>query len=346
MHPFIKLTVIVISISFQQSLTSIQTFELKIEKVTEIELTDTITPVYQHSSSNFAKSNHDFYLSSGNKISAYDLKSGTQNFVSDLTGEGPFEVENLYHISINKNDQGVTALGYNGKVVGLDKDGAPLYEFRIESVRNKNIIKLDSLFVVSNESPASEYFASVYNQKGQPKQAIDLTQQKENILLSAFKNGSTLQLFEDNIWITAPFNNKVLVFDSSSFERIKEHELAIPNFKGTPADQELPVYYQDMEEMNQFLQNNSIILNLYPFGDHFLVETMHMHDDFRKDLVLFDNNLKYQCHSTISTTLEGVEDPVTAFVEDELVYFYREEVHQDENDQIRKFLSGYSISCD
>lgn len=337
---YIKLTTIFVSFFLYYNT------NLLIDKADEIELSDSISSVFQQSTSSFHTSGDTFYFTSGNTVTSYDLTTGNQKFVNDLTGEGPFELENLYDISSDNRSENVSVLSYNGNVLDFDKNGDPNHEFRIESVRNKSILQVDTNYVVVNESPASDHYASVFDQNGNIVRNLDISQENENILLSAFKNGGTLQTVQDEIWITSSYGSEVIVFDSSTFELKNRIKLDIPDFLSTPAEEDLPVYFQDMDKMNDFFQSNSIILNVYPFGEDFLIEVMHMHNQFRKDLVLMDQDLNYRCHSTMPSSLDGVEDPTTVFAKNELIYFYREEIHHDDNDRIRKFLSGYSVSCD
>lgn len=320
--------------------------DLLIHKEDEIELSDSISSVYQQSTSSFHSSGDSFYLTSGNTLSSYDLRTGNQQFVNDVSGEGPFELENLYDVSSDIRSERISVISYNGKIIDFDKNGEPYHEFRIESVRNKSILQMDSSYVVVNESPASDDYASIYDQTGTLVRGLDISQKNENILLSAFKNGGTLQRVQDEIWITSSFGSEIVVFDASTFDLKNRIPLNIPDFLSTPADDELPVYFQDMDKMNDFFQTNSIILNLYPVGENYLIEVMHMHDNFRKDLVLFDQDLNYRCHTTLPSSLEGVDDPTTAYAENGLVYFYREEIHHEDDNQVRKFLAGYSLTCD
>lgn len=335
-----------IFISFQFFFIELSEKELVLNKVEETELKDRIQSSYQEHYSEFEYSDGQlFYITdSPATLSIYSLDDGIQQFYKNIQGAGPFEHENIYNLAVS-NDT-VHLLGYTGKISAWDLNGEPLFEKETGIVRAKDLIAVKNDLFISHEGMELNHYLFRVPNSSEDKNPHPFGPEHvfENVLFSVFKNGGTLKAIDESLYVIPPFGKHLQVYKTSSLEPEKSIELVIPNFRMENVSGSRDTYFNDPRRLNAFFEENSLITGFYKIDTSFLLEVMHMHDNYRRDLLLYDHDFNLKCHTTLNNEIDGTPDPKIRFSDGKYIYYYLESI-TDQN-SIKKSLHSYQPVCE
>lgn len=333
-------------IFFQLSYVQLGEKELVLTKIEETELKDTIQSSYQDHYSEFEYSDGQlFYITdSPATLSIYSLDDGIQHFYKNIQGAGPFEHENIYNLAVS-NDK-IHLLGYTGKISVWTVTGEPLFEKETGIVRAKDLIATKGALVISHEGMELNHhlFQVPNSSENKTPHAFGPEHVFENVLFSVFKNGGTLKAIDETLYVIPPFGKRLEVYKSSTLEPDKSIELEIPDFQMEKASGSRDAYFKDPRKLNAFFEENSLITGFYKIDTSFLLEVMHMHDNYRRDLILYDHDFKLKCHTTLNGEIDGTSDSKIRFSDGKYIYYYLESI-TDQN-SIKKSLHSYQPVCE
>jgi hypothetical protein len=324
---------------------SAKTQSLELIPSDEIELIDSINSIFQTSFSEFKSNGKIFVFISDDPaiVSGYSIKDGKQLFYKDLSGSGPHETQYLVNLDIT--DDTVYLISRDGKVIGLDFLGEPVFETLTKFPMAKDIIKFNTQLIIASESPAFTHYVQKTHLKNDESSIIEIEQKFENLLMSRFRDSGTLTKNNNMLYVTEPYGNAVYKVSNDDFKVTETIYLTIPDFKIGIMKRDRELYLSDMQILRSFLMENSTITGFYPLGDDYLIEVFHAHENLnRRDILLMDNHFNLQCYSTLPKSIMGVENPKIHFSDGEFLYFYREEIDHGKN-QVRKFISSYKPVC-
>jgi hypothetical protein len=294
--------------------------------------------------SEFFYYNNSVYISSDQEsaLAAFRLNDGEQILYKSIQGQGPFELSTIYNIFAD--EEGIFLIDYSGRVVKFDHNMTPINQWNTDYVRTKDlIIHFNNQILIANEAPNEDYYLNIYDIENKNYTKLSPNQKDENILFSAFKEAGNLLFSGNKIYSVKPFGNDLYIYDPSSIDTPKSISLEIPNFKSESADQNVQAYYNDMQELRNFFEKNSLIANIFELKELFALEVLHMHRNYERELVLFDKDFNLLCSSVLPENLDGLEDPKFHFSDKEYLYVYREEIHNDNN--FKTFVTAYNPVC-
>ncbi|HMB97729.1 MAG TPA: hypothetical protein VKM36_04555 [Balneolaceae bacterium] len=335
-----------IFISFQFLFVQLNEKELVLNKIEETELKDTIQSSFQEHYSEFEYSDGQlFYITdSPATLSIYSLDDGIQQFYKNIQGAGPFEHENIYNLAVS-NDT-IHLLGYTGKISAWTVKGEPLFEKETGIVRAKDLTAAKGALVISHEGMELNHhlFQVPNSSEDKTPHAFGPEHVFENVLLSVFKNGGTLKAIDESLYVIPPFGKHLEVYKSPTLEPDKSIELEIPDFQMEKATGSRNSYFNDPRKLNAFIEENSLITGFHKIDTSFILEVMHMHDNYRRDLLLYDHDFNLKCHTTLIREIDGTPDPKIRFSDDKYIYYYLESI-TDQN-SIKKSLHSYQPVCE
>jgi len=333
-------------IFFQLFMVQLGQEKLVLNKIEETELKDVIQSSYQEHYSEFEYSDGQlFYITdSPATLSIYSLNDGIQQFYKNIQGAGPFEHENIYNIAVS-NDT-IHLLGYTGKISAWTVKGEPLFEKETGIVRAKDVTATKDALVISHEGmELNHHLFRVSNDSGdKTPQPFGPEHVFENVLFSVFKNGGTLKTFDESLYVIPPFGKHLDIYKSSTIDLEKSVELVIPGFQMEIATASRDTYFNDPRRLNSFFEKNSLITGFYKLESSTLVEVMHMHDNYRRDLILYDHDFNLKCHTTLGREIDGTSDPKIRFSDGKYIYYYIESI-TDQN-SVKKSLHSYQPVCE
>ena len=340
-----KVFTVLFSIFFQLLYMQVVDKKLLLTKIGELELKDKIQSSYQQHYSEFEYSEGQlFYITdSPATLSIYSLDDGIQQFYKNIQGAGPFEHENIYNLAVSNGT--IHLLGYTGKISTWTVEGEPLFEKETGIVRAKDITAANGALAISHEGMELSHhlFQFPNSNEDETPHPIGPEQVFENVLFSVFKNGGTLKTIDDSLYVIPPFGKQLEIYKSSTFDLDKTIELVIPDFQIEKATGSKETYFNDPRKLNAFFEKNSLITGFYKLDSSFLLEVMHMHDDYRRDLILYDHDFNLKCHTTLDKEIDGTTDPKIRFSDGKYVYYYIESI-TDQN-SVKKSLQSYQPVC-
>jgi len=319
--------------------------KLHLTKIGEIELIDTIQASYKNHFSEFAYDEGKiFYITdSPASLSIYSIKTGSQEFYKQIQGAGPFEHQNLYNITVS--NKRVYLLGYTGKISSWSMNGEPLSEKETGITRAKEIAVTKQSLIIAHEKMGQEKY--LYHTSASADidtiQNFGPPQVFENVLFSVFRNGGVLKTIDNLLYVIPPFGNRLWVFNSSTLQLVEHIDLAIPGFSMQKASENRNSYFNDPALIKTFFEKNSLITGFYKIDDSFLVEVLHMHNNYKRDLIIYNNDFTVQCHKTLNEEIDTSSDPKIRFSDGKYIYYYQEST-ADKN-TIKKTLSYFKPVC-
>ncbi len=317
--------------------------QINFTAIHEIELKNNIEQFHQSSQSEFYYFDDSIYISSDQEsvLAAFSLNDGEQILFKNIKGQGPFEISTIYNVFID--DEGIFLIDYSGKVLKFNHNMNPIDQWNTDYVRTINLVHFNNRVLLANESPSEDYYLNIYDTSSNNSSSLPPNQRDENILFSAFKEAGNLFLYGNKIYSLKPFGDELYIYDTLSFNNPDIISLEIPNFKSKSTDRNIQAYYNDIQELRSFFEKNSLVTNIFKLKDMLAVEVLHMHRDYDRELVLFDKEFNLLCNSLLPEKLEGLDDPKFHFSDNEYLYVYREEIHN--NNDFRIFISAYNPVC-
>ena len=320
--------------------------ELLLTKIGEIELIDKIQSSYQQHYSEFEYSEGQlFYITdSPATLSIYSLDDGIQQFYKNIQGAGPFEHENIYNLAVSNGT--IHLLGYTGKISAWTVKGEPLFEKETGIVRAKDLTAANDALVISHEGMELNHHLFRVPNSNEDKTPHPFGPEHvfENVLFSVFKNKGTLKTIDDSLYVIPPFGKQLEIYKSSEFKLDKTIELVIPDFQIEKATGSKQTYFNDPRKLNSFFEKNSLITGFHKLDSSFLLEVMHMHHNYRRDVILYDHDFNFKCHTTLDKEIDGTTDPKIRFSDGKYVYYYLESLTYQNN--IIKSLHSYYPVCE
>ena len=276
-------------------------------------------------------------------LSLFSLIDGEQLFLKNIAGDGPFEIRNPARLQITDNR--IDIINRSGKIISFDFEGNELFEAQTNLQFVKDFYMIDDQVLATTDSPANSYLTYLFNAENYSMEPIKIPQRIENLLMAPFNESGTITSYGNYIYVAEPHGSKVHQLDKNSIEVVKSIELIIPNFKVISADNPLNAYFDNMDLLNDFLSQNSMITTIDRINNNFLMEVFHAHQNFSgRELLILDDYLTVLCIMDFSDDLFGVQNPKIHAVANDLIYFYREEVDASSLD-VSVILSAFSAKC-
>lgn len=318
---------------------------LQLNFVSEIELTDSEGLVYQNPLSRFAYSNNLFILTVNEPplISGYDVKSGEQTLFKNIQGDGPNEIDIIH--STYATDKMLYVINRAGRIVGISLNDSKHTQINTGVIMTRDIIKVNDTFIIANESPEESHYLTSFQKETGESEQFGPEQILENTLLQPYTDSGSMLAHDKSLIITMPFGQEIYRFDASSLDKQEIITLDLPNFMEKSASNEIQVYMEDPELIISFGQENSVITQIIPMHENFLIEVMHMHNEYKRELYKMTDQFELKCHAELPDELNGVESPKVHTSDGNYIYFYREEIHETENEDVKKFITAYEPEC-
>lgn len=317
--------------------------DLEFKKEGEIHLSTEISGVLQSTNSAFYYFDDLLYITSDNpaQLIIYNLSNGENVLFKRLAGRGPGEFQNLYDIHVNSN--GIYLIDYSGKVAVYDHTFELVNEIVLDVVRTKDLIMVQDDLYVAAESPTVDNYLLIVDNSGSVKETGP-EQMPEYILNSVYKESGSLYNSGSRLYVVPPFGQTLYILESSEDELLqRSRDLNIPDFREQKAERDMQFYFSNSESLIELFRKNSLITHFQSMDEGYITEVLHIHDNHRRDIILFDSNLDVTCSATLPRELDGVRDPKVHFSDSEYLYFYREEIHDDS--EVKAIVSYYTVSC-
>jgi|AntRauTorckE6833_2_1112554.scaffolds.fasta_scaffold03464_4 hypothetical protein len=314
----------------------------------EIVLNDSIEDFYQSSISQFKVDSGFLYITSNDlsAVSKYSLNTGNQTAFFEFYGRGPYEMENLYNLTVS--DTSLYLLDYSGKIVGLNNTtGIPFLEINPKISRVKEILFYENGFIIGQEAPGTKTYLSKINFTTEEIEAFGAEQFFENVLLSAFITSGKMIRDESTLHTLMPFGNDLYTYNLSDLSRTDITELKIPDFASESLTLPNNIYLQDPTKIQDFFSNNSLVTGFFRMKHGYIIEVLHMHLGYQRAVAYLDSEFELLCYTPVSEPeiYDGTQDPKIRFSDGEFLYYYREEIDQTKEDSAVKILRYFEPVC-
>lgn len=318
---------------------------LQLTLIEEIELTDQEGLMYQDPLSRFGYSEGNFYFTVLRPplISGYDLESGNQVSFENIEGDGPHEIDEI--LSMEITDDHIYVMNRMGRIVGIPLHESDPVEFNTQITMSKDLVKANDRFVVANDSHNESHYLTSADPETGDTHSFGPEQQIENILLQPFTDGGVLLKQDESLFVITPHGQDIYRFSADDLEEKDVITLDLPNFESSTASHEMQAYFDDPELMISFTGENSIITQMIPLQSDYMIEVLHAHDDYSRELYMLNDQFELQCRKVLPDDLNGMESPKIHASDGEFLYFYREEIHHDEEDDVKKAIAVYRAEC-
>lgn len=314
--------------------------ELNLTLVDEIELENTIHPAYSSTITEFAAINDVLIFTSSNpvhSVTGYDMESGQQIFFREVHGSGPYELDGIF--TITPGNKNIYLLDYGGKLVALDKQGEAVSETLLELTRGQSLIYLgNEKFIATSNSPATDSYLQLIDKTQSSVEDFEMKQQEENILIGTIREAGVLQKYNETLMVSPPFSEGVLyhIQNPKGSPEVTEIDPGLPGFESETLEEPLQAYLSDPDRLQAFITANSTITGLHRIEDQWLMEVFHMHDNYRHELHLLNNEWEIRCCTEIDDHID--------LAHKNHIYFYNEEGELDEDFNLS--LKKYEVGCE
>jgi hypothetical protein len=318
---------------------------LQLTLVSETELTDSEGWIYQTHFSRYEHHDGQFYLTVMNPplISGYDLESGNQVSFENIEGDGPHEIDEI--LSMDITDDHLYVMNRMGRIVGIPLHDSDPFELNTQITMSKDLVKANDRFVIANDSHNESHYLTSADPETGDTHSFGPEQRIENILLQPFTDGGVLLKQDESLFVITPHGQDIYRFSADDLEEKGVITLDLPDFESSTASHEMQAYFDDPELMISFTGENSIITQMIPLQSDYLIEVLHAHDDYSRELYILNDQFELQCRKVLPDDLNGMESPKIHASDGEYLYFYREEIHHDEDDDVKKAIAVYRAEC-
>ena len=277
--------------------------------------------------------NSDLLVMSSNRppsVVAYDRQTGYQLFVPGRQGKGPFEYQQIVGVDLGDGRLSVLCLENGLLLFGLNGDG--IVQHPSKSPFSKHFSIQDNLLAVQLGFHPEKKFIEIWDLDSEKRLAHLGLGSDDDIWLRSMTHAGGLFFQGQKLVFALADELAVHVYDIKANKQTT-HYYANPRYRRYALNASRDQVQEDPMLMINYVLDRSIIANIYPFGDGYVLEIDHrkLEGPFYSELMILNNDFKWIDSIVLEPSFSAVFGENSKAMNDgELLYYKQLSGNQEE----------------